>query len=221
LLSICSATAHTVMRSEPGLNQPDLKLQLQPFSGKDRYARRPQDGLDPHSGFTIGVMALRPQSRGYIHIKSADPAVHPRIDPNYLADERDLKTLLAGIRAVRRLVSMPTLRELVVRETRPGPEVKTEQQITDYIRSTTATTWHVVGTCRIGNDDMAVVDSSLRVLGIEALRVIDSSVFPTVPSSNTNAPTIALGEKGADLVLKAWSGSSGTREAAVQAKTAA
>jgi choline dehydrogenase len=221
LLSICSATAHTVMRSEPGLNQPDLKLQLQPFSGKDRYARRPQDGLDPHSGFTIGVMALRPQSRGYIHIKSADPAVHPRIDPNYLADERDLKTLLAGIRAVRRLVSMPTLRELVVRETRPGPEVKTEQQITDYIRSTTATTWHVVGTCRIGNDDMAVVDSSLRVLGIEALRVIDSSVFPTVPSSNTNAPTIALGEKGADLVLKAWSGSSGTREAAVQTKTAA
>jgi choline dehydrogenase len=116
---------------------------------------------------------------------------------------------------------MPTLRELVVRETRPGPEVKTEQQITDYIRSTTATTWHVVGTCRIGNDDMAVVDSSLRVRGIEALRVIDSSVFPTVPSSNTNAPTIALGEKGADLVLKAWSGSSGAREAAVEAKTAA
>ena len=221
LLSICSATAHTVMRSDPGLNQPDLKLQLQPFSGKDRYARRPQDGLDPHSGFTIGVMALRPQSRGYIHIKSADPAVHPRIDPNYLADERDLKTLLAGIRAVRRLVSMPTLKELVVRETRPGPEVKTEQQITDYIRSTTATTWHVVGTCKIGNDDTAVVDSSLRVRGIEGLRVIDSSVFPTVPSSNTNAPTIALGEKGADLVLKAWSGSSGTREAAVQAKTAA
>ncbi len=206
LLSICSATAHIVMRSQPGLNQPDLKLQLQPFSGKDRYARRPQDGLDPHSGFTIGVMALRPQSRGYIHIKSADPADHPRIDPNYLANERDLKTLLAGIRAVRRLVSMPALKELVVRETRPGPEVASDQQIIDYIRATTATTWHVVGTCRIGNDDMAVVDSDLRVRGIAGLRVIDSSVFPTVPSSNTNAPTIALGEKGADLVLKAWSG---------------
>ena len=208
LLSICSATAHIVMRSQAGLNQPDLKLQLQPFSGKDRYARRPQDGLDPHSGFTIGVMALRPQSRGYIHIKSADPADHPRIDPNYLADERDLKVLLAGIRAVRRLVTMPALKDLVVRETRPGPEVETEQQIIDYIRATTATTWHVVGTCRIGNDDMAVVDSDLRVRGIAGLRVIDSSVFPTVPSSNTNAPTIALGEKGADLVLKAWSGAS-------------
>lgn len=206
LLSICSATAHTVMRSGPGVNQPDLKLQLQPFSGKDRYARRPQDGLDPHSGFTIGVMALRPHSRGYVHIKSADPAVQPRIDPNYLADERDLKVLLAGVRAVRRLVSMPALKELVARETRPGPEVRSEREITDYIRATTQTTWHVVGTCRIGNDDMAVVDSDLRVRGLQGLRVIDSSVFPTVPSSNTNAPTIALAEKGADLVLKAWSG---------------
>ncbi|MFO1107667.1 MAG: GMC family oxidoreductase N-terminal domain-containing protein [Bradyrhizobium sp.] len=218
LLSICSATAHTVMRSEPGLNQPDLKLQLQPFSGKDRYARRPQDGLDPHSGFTIGVMALRPQSRGYIHIKSADPSTHPRIDPNYLADERDLKTLMAGIRAVRRLVSMPALKDLVVRETRPGPEVQSDQQVAEYVRSTTQTTWHVVGTCRIGNDEMAVVDSKLRVRGIEGLRVIDSSVFPTVPSSNTNAPTIALGEKGADLVLQAWSGS---RQARPDTMTAA
>jgi choline dehydrogenase len=221
LLSICSATAHTVMRSKPGLNQPDLKLQLQPFSGKDRYARRPQDGLDPHSGFTIGVMALRPQSRGYVHIKSANPDVHPRIDPNYLSDDRDLRTLLAGIRAVRRLVTMPTLKKLVVRETRPGPEVASEQQIVDYIRATTATTWHVVGTCKIGNDDMAVVDSELRVRGVEGLRVIDSSVFPTPPSSNTNAPTIALGEKGADHVLKAWSGSSGFPTAPVHAKTAA
>jgi choline dehydrogenase len=209
LLSICSATAHTVMRSDPGQNQPDLKLQLQPFSGKDRYARRPQDGLDPHSGFTIGVMALRPQSRGYVHLKSGDPEVHPRIDPNYLAEERDLKTLLAGVLAVRRLVGMPSLRELVVRETRPGPEVRTEQQIVDYIRQTTATTWHVVGTCKMGSDDMAVVDSELRVRGIDGLRVIDSSVFPTVPSSNTNAPTIALGEKGADIVLKAWTSDAG------------
>jgi choline dehydrogenase len=104
---------------------------------------------------------------------------------------------------------MPSLRELVVRETRPGPEVRTEQQIVDYIRQTTATTWHVVGTCKMGSDDMAVVDSELRVRGIDGLRVIDSSVFPTVPSSNTNAPTIALGEKGADIVLKAWTSGSG------------
>jgi choline dehydrogenase len=92
--------------------------------------------------------------------------------------------------------------------------VQTEQQVIDYIRQTTATTWHVVGTCRIGNDDMAVVDSDLRVCGMQGLRVIDSSVFPTIPSSNTNAPTIALGEKGADIVLKAWNAKAAITEAA-------
>ena len=206
LLSICSATAQTVMRSRPGLNQPDLKLQLQPFSGKDRYARRPKDGLDPYSGFQIGIMALLPRSRGTVHISSADPVQHPRIDPNYLGDPADAKVLMAGIRAVRSLVEAPALKHLIVRETRPGPDVQTEEQIAEYIRATTQTTWHVVGSCRMGDDAMAVVDSSLKVRGLEGLRVIDSSVFPTIPSSNTNAPTIALGERGADIVLRAWSG---------------
>jgi choline dehydrogenase len=204
LLSICSATAHTVMRSHPGANQPDLKLQLQPFSGKDRYARRPKDGLDPYSGFTIGVMALRPRSRGYVHIASADPAKPPKIDPNYLAEESDAKVLIAGIQAVRRLATAPTLKRLIVRETRPGAEVRTEQEIVEYIRSTAQTTWHVVGSCKMGSDANAVVDPELRVRGVAGLRVVDSSAFPTIPSSNTNAPTIALGEKGAELILSAW-----------------
>ena len=204
LLSICSATAHIVMRSRPQEEQPDLKLQLQPFSGVDRYARRPQDGLDPHPGFTIGVMALRPRSRGYVHLASADPLAHPKIDPNYLSDSADADVLVAGIKAVRRLTTMPALGKFVVRETRPGPNVQTADEIRDYIRSTTQTTWHVVGSCKMGNDADAVVDSELRVRGVDGLRVIDSSIFPTIPSSNTNAPTIALGEKGADLVLHSW-----------------
>jgi choline dehydrogenase len=203
LLSICSATAHAIMRSRPELNQPDLKIQLQPFSGKDRYARTPQDGLDPHSGFTIGVMALRPRSRGYVHIKSADPLEPPRIDPNYLADPSDAEVLLAGIRAVRRVADQPMMRPLVVRETRPGPNVRSDDELMEYIRASTQTTWHVIGTCKMGidSDGLAVLDSRLRVRGISGLRVIDTSAYPTVPSSNTNAPAIALGEKGADLVL--------------------
>jgi choline dehydrogenase len=204
LLSICSATAHIVMRSRPDAPQPDLKLQLQPFSGKDRYARRPQDGLDPHSGFTIGIMALRPRSRGYVHLASADPLAFPKIDPNYLGDPADRDVLAAGIKAVRRLADMPSLRKFVVRETRPGAQMQSDEDIHEYIRSTTQTTWHVVGSCKMGDDADAVVDSELRVRGIDGLRVIDSSVFPTVPSSNTNAPTIALGEKGADLVIRSW-----------------
>lgn len=205
LMSICSATAHTVMRSRPGETSPDLKIQLQPFSGKDRYARRPQDGLDPHSGFTIGVMALKPKSRGWVHIASADPFAHPRIDPKYLDHPDDAQVLLSGIKAVRDVASRPSLKRLIVRETRPGSTVATDADILDYIRDTTQTTWHVVGSCRMGTDATAVVDSELRVHGIDGLRVADSSVFPTIPSSNTNAATIALGERAADIVKDAWS----------------
>ena len=204
LLSICSATAHTVMRSSESEESPDLKLQLQPFSGKDRYARRPQDGLDPHSGFTIGVMALKPRSRGWVHVGSPDPLAHPTIDPKYLDDPHDARVLLAGIRAVRRIAGFPALGRLIVRETRPGSEVVSDDRILDYIRETTQTTWHVVGSCKMGRDPQAVVDTELRVHGVSGLRVIDSSVFPTIPSSNTNAPTIALGERGAEIVLDAW-----------------
>ena len=208
LLSICSATAHTVMRSTPQEPRPDLKLQLQPFSGKDRYARRPQDGLDAHSGFTVGVMGLRPRSRGWTHIASPDPLVYPKIDPKYLDDPHDAFVLLTGIRAVRRVASYPAMAKLIVRETRPGPETITDDQIYDYIRETTQTTWHIVGSCKAGTDDDAVVTPDLRVRGIDRLRVIDSSIFPTIPSSNTNAATIALGERGAEMVMNAWRNSS-------------
>jgi len=204
LLSICSAVAHIVMRSSPDEPRPDLKLQLQPFSGKDRYARRPQDGLDPHSGFTIGVMGLRPRSRGWTHIASRDAADHPRIDPAYLEDPHDAEVLLKGIKMVREIASHPAMQDMIVRETRPGAETATDEQIMDYIRETTQTTWHIVGSCKAGTDHMAVVDPELRVRGVGGLRVIDSSVFPTIPSSNTNAPTIALGERGAEMVLNSW-----------------
>jgi choline dehydrogenase len=204
LLSICSATAHIVMRSSPDEPRADLKIQLQPFSGKDRYARRPQDGLDAHSGFTIGVMGLRPRSKGWTHIASPDPMAHPKIDPKYLDDPHDAGVLLAGIKAVRRVAGHPGLQRLIVRETRPGPEETSDEQVLDYIRETTQTTWHIVGSCRAGLDAEAVVDPELRVRGVQGLRVIDSSIFPTIPSSNTNAPTIALGERGAEMVLNAW-----------------
>lgn len=203
LLSICSATAHTIMRSHPGANQLDLKLQMTPFSGRDRYARTPQHGLDPFSGFTIGVMALQPRSRGTVHVGSADPMQHPRIDPNYLADPADGKVLLAGLKAIRTVTASPSFEKLIVRETRPGPEVTNNDDLMHYIRETTQTTWHASGTCKMGRDDMAVVDPELRVIGIAGLRVIDSSIFPTIPSSNTNVPTIAVAEKGSDLLLNA------------------
>jgi len=203
LLSISSATAQLITRSRPQLNQPDLKLQLHPLSGKDRYARNPREGIDAHPGFTIGITALRPSSRGSVHIASAKPAEPPRIDPNYLAEADDVDALIAGLKAARRLGESPTLKKLIVREIRPGPDVKSESALREYLKESTATTWHPVGTCRMGTDSMSVVDPQLRVRGIAGLRVVDSSIFPTIPSSNTNAPTIAAAEKGADLVLGA------------------
>ena len=200
LLSIGSATAQLITRSLPGLNQPDLKLQLHPLSGKDRYARNPREGIDPHPGFTIGISALRPRSRGAIHIASSDPAVPPRIDPNYLAEREDADTLIAGLRAARRLGGCAALSPFIVREIRPGLEARSDEDLRAYLRESTATTWHPVGTCRMGLDAMAVVDPELRVRGIAGLRVVDSSIFPTIPSSNTNGPTIAAAEKGADLI---------------------
>jgi choline dehydrogenase len=197
LLSIGSATAQLITRSQPGLNQPDLKLQLHPLSGKDRYARNPREGIDPHPGFTIGITALRPRSRGSIHIASADPAVPPHIDPNYLAEPEDADTLIAGLKAARRLGACAALRPFIVREIRPGADAGTDENLRAYLRESTATTWHPVGTCRMGLDGMAVVDPELRVRGIAGLRVVDSSIFP---SSNTNGPTIAAAEKGADLI---------------------
>lgn len=214
LLSICSATAHVVMRTSDDEPSPDLKLQLQPFSGKDRYARRPQDGLDPHSGFTVGVMALKPKSRGWVHIDSGDPLAPPRIDPKYLDNPADAQVLLTGIKAVRRIAREPGLAKLIVRETRPGSEAATDEQILDYIRETTQTTWHVVGSCKMGKKSDSVVDTELRVHGIAGLRVADSSVFPTIPSSNTNAPTIALGERAAEMIAQSWSNRAASRSKA-------
>ena len=203
LLSICSATAANYIRSRYSNGQSDLKLQLHPFSGRDRYARTPREGLDPFSGFTIGVTLLQPRSKGWTHIRSANPLDPPRVDPRYLSEDIDAQILTFGLQAARRLMGCAAIRPYVVRETRPGTERSTESDLLDYVRHSTQTSWHVAGTCRMGADEASVVDEKLRVRGVSGLRIIDSSIFPTLPSSNTNAAAIMTGEKGADLVLEA------------------
>ncbi|HSQ02439.1 MAG TPA: GMC family oxidoreductase N-terminal domain-containing protein [Burkholderiales bacterium] len=203
LLSISSSTVQAHIRSDSGETQPNMVLRLQPLSGKDRYARTPQLGLDPFPGFTIGITLLRPRSVGALHIQSRDASEHPRMDPKYLSHEADAQLFLDGIHLARQLSQRPALKPLVVRETRPGPEVQDEAALLEYIRSSVQTAWHQVGTCRMGVDTAAVVDPQLRVCGIADLRVVDSSVFPTIPAANTNIPSIAVGEKGADLLLEA------------------
>jgi choline dehydrogenase len=203
LLTICSATSQVAWRSGPQAKQPDIAMLLLPLSGRDRYARTARYGLDPHPGFTFGLKILQPRSVGTLHIQSRDPLAQASMDPQYLAHEADAQLFLEGIRFARRIAQMPALKPLVVRETRPGPQVQDDAGLLDYMKDTIQTCWHMVGTCKMGVDAQAVVDPELKVRGVDRLRVIDSSIFPSIPSSNTNIPTIAAGEKGAGLLLAA------------------
>jgi choline dehydrogenase len=202
MLTICSATAQTNLRSDAQAKQPDLVLRLLPVSGKDRYARTARYGLDPFPGFTIGITPLQPRSTGALHVRSTDPHDQPAMDPRYLSHEADAQLFLDGMRLAREVAGRPALKKMIVRETRPGPAVANDAAMLDYVRDTVQTSWHMVGTCKMGIDESAVVDPRLRVRGIDNLRVIDSSICPTIPSSNTNVPALAIGEKGADLVLE-------------------
>ena len=201
LLTICSATAQTNLRSSPKVKQPDLVLRLLPVSGKDRYARTKRYGLDPYPGFTFGITPLQPRSVGTMHIRSIDPHDQAAMDPRYLSHEADAQLFLDGIRVARRVAERPALKSLIVRETRPGPVANDNAALLDYVRDSVQTSWHMIGTCKMGVDDASVVDPELRVRGVANLRVVDTSICPTIPSSNTNAAALAIGEKGADMVL--------------------
>ncbi|GAA4328892.1 GMC family oxidoreductase N-terminal domain-containing protein [Pigmentiphaga soli] len=203
LLTVCSVTAGINLRSRADARQPDLVMRLQQLSGANRYARTRAHGLDPFSGFAIGAMVMQPKSVGSVHAQSRDPLQQARMDPRYLSHEDDGRLFLEAMRLARRLAKMPSLQPLVLEETRPGAEVVGDDELLDHIRETVGTSWHMLGTCKMGVDPMAVVDPELRVRGVGALRVVDSSVFPTIPSTNTNIPTIATGEKAAAMLLAA------------------
>ncbi|KFG89821.1 Choline dehydrogenase [Sphingobium herbicidovorans NBRC 16415] len=199
LMATPSATAHATVRTSREA-RPAVKIQIHHLSGADRYANAKGMGLDPFPGFGIGFFQLRPRSRGNIHITSADPALDPAIDPNYLADEGDRADMLDALRISRDVVAQDAMRPFVVRETRPGPEIADDAGLLDYIKRSGQTSWHPIGTCKMGSDPMAVVGPDLRVQGVEGLRIADSSIMPTMPSSNTNAASIMIGEKAADLI---------------------
>jgi choline dehydrogenase len=194
-LAMISSPAALFARTRPELASPDVKLSISPFS-----AERPQDGLHKWSGFTMIAYQLRPDSRGHIALKSANPADPPAMHPNYLSAETDQRTLVDGLKLCRRVLANPHLERFIASEFLPGSEVQSDDELLDYARRRGGTVYHPTSTCRMGVDAMAVVDPELRVRGIEGLRVADASVMPTVVSGNTNAATIMIGERAADLV---------------------
>jgi choline dehydrogenase len=194
-LTMAAGPVALFARTRPELATPDVKLSISPFSSDN-----PAAGLHKFSGFTVIVYQLRPNSRGEIKLKSADPSAPPSIVPRYLSDTNDQRTVVDGLKLIRRLLATGHFARFIESEFRPGAEVRTDDELLDYARRFGSTVFHPTSTCRMGNDAMAVVDPQLRVHGIEGLRVADASIMPTVASGNTNAATIMIGEKCADMV---------------------
>ena len=190
-LTVSAGHAAAFVRTRPGLKRPDAQIYFINFSSARRGGI-----LHAHSGFTSAVSQLQVESRGSVHIRSADPAVPPAIRYNYLATENDRRVLVEGLKIIRRICATPPMRDYVAGEYMPGEKVVTDEDWLAYCREMGETVFHPTSSCSIG----AVVDEKLKVKGVQNLRVIDASVMPAVPSGNINAAVIAVAEKGADLI---------------------
>ena len=196
-LTLAASQVTIFTQSSAGVERPDIQFHMQPLS-----ADKPGDGVHPFSAFTASVCQLRPNSRGEIRITSNDPFAYPEIHPNYLSDERDCEVAVNGIRVARGIAGAPALKSRIIRERVPGSEYQSDEELLEAARKHSQTIYHPTSTCKMGQDDMAVVDARLRVHGLEGLRIADASIMPEIVSGNTNAPTIMIGEKAADMILK-------------------
>jgi choline dehydrogenase len=196
-LTIAAGTSGAFFKTNPRLATPDIQIHFLPFS-TDRMGEK----LHSFSAFSASVCQLRPESRGSLRIRSADPAVPPEIRINYLATETDRTAFIEGFKILRQIMAAPALKPYAVDEILPGSKVTSDEDILAFCRKTGSTVYHPTSTCRMGNDPLAVVDQRLRLRGIEGLRVVDASVMPDLMSGNTNAPTIMIAEKASDMILE-------------------
>jgi choline dehydrogenase len=194
-LTLAASQVAIFTRSDPAVERPDIQFHMQPLS-----ADKPGDGPHKFSAFTASVCQLRPHSRGHIEIRSPDPLAYPAIHPGYLADARDHPVAIAGIRLARRIAAAPSLAPHILSEFVPGSEYQSDAELLQAARRFSQTIYHPTSSCKMGHDAMAVVDDRLRVHGVERLRVVDASIMPEIVSGNTNAPTIMIAEKAADMI---------------------
>ncbi len=197
LLTIGAGYAGAFLRTRPDLMTPDVQIHVLIFSADTAGA-----ALHPFSGFMTSVCQLRPESRGFVHIRSKDPNVPPAIQPRYLSSPHDRDTVVAGVTLMRQVMKQPALRRFIAEERAPGPNCSSDMDLLAFARDSGTTVYHPTSTCRMGSDPGAVVDERLRVRGFDGLRVIDASIMPTIVSGNTNAAAVMIGEKGADMVLQ-------------------
>jgi choline dehydrogenase len=197
LLAIGAGYAGGFFRASPLAATPDVQVHFIIFSGDTSGGP-----LHPFPGFIASVCQLRPESRGFVRIKSADPRVPPAIQPRYLSAQKDRETVVAGMKLLRRIMSEPAMRRYIAEERLPDPSCTSDDDLLAFARETGTTVFHPTSTCRMGSDGTAVVDERLRVRSIERLRVVDGSIMPSLVSGNTNAAVVMIGEKGADMILE-------------------
>ncbi|MEL6723390.1 MAG: choline dehydrogenase [Pseudomonadota bacterium] len=206
LLTLSAAHVAAFIKTRPELATPDVQYHILPATMDLQKMTETGDmELEKHPGITIAPCQLRPESRGSVHVKSAQHDAHPSIRPNYLSDPLDQQTAVAGLRWARELAAQPALAKYIEHELEPGDALQSDEELLEFARETGGTIYHPVGTCKMGpdGDTMAVVDDQLRVRGVEGLRVVDASVMPRLVSGNTNAPTIAIAEKACDMIRAA------------------
>lgn len=197
-LTTTSAHFCGFFKSDETLDRNDIQLAMRPYSASVR-----EDGnlaLDNFPTMTVSAIQARPYSRGTVLIQNNDPMQRPEVNTNYLSDPRDVTAISRGIARVRSIVGQPVAADLVAQEVEPGADVTGDEAIEAYLRKSFATVYHPVGTCKMGTDDMAVVDPELKLIGLKGLRVADASIMPVISSGNTNAPSIMIGEKAADMI---------------------
>jgi choline dehydrogenase len=196
MLAAAAGYAGAFLRTSPDVATPDVQIHLIILS-----AEKIGGPLHPFPGFVMSVCQLRPESRGHVRIKSADPLTAPAIQPHYLSAAKDREVIVDGMKLMRRIMQAPAMLPFVAEERAPGAKCQSDADLLAFARETGTTIFHPTSTCRMGSDPLAVVDERLRVRGFDGLRVIDGSIMPTVVSGNTNAAIIMIAEKGADMIL--------------------
>ena len=196
-LSMAASQVYAFCKTRLSNERPDIQYHFQPLS-----ADSPGEGLHPFSAITASVCQLRPESRGSLHINSADANDHPTIVPNYLSTDLDCKTAIEAVRYTRGIMQTDAMKDHIAEEVLPDPAATTDDRLLDQARNIANTIYHPTSTCRMGTDEQAVLDPRLRVRGVAGLRVVDASIMPEIVSGNTNAPTIMIAEKAADMMIE-------------------